>query len=64
MSEKTKLEEGQEVTINIPFTYRIGDIGYCTNKKLLTVEDCKNEVRCEIENNVINGNNVFLVVVK
>ncbi len=44
-----KLKEGQEVTINIPFTYTIGEEGIYTNKVLETIEDCKNEVLAEID---------------
>lgn len=47
-----KLKKGQEVTINMPFTYTIGEKGFKTGKKLLTVEDCKNEVRAELEEGV------------
>ena len=28
MDEKIKRYEGQEITINIPFTYTIGEVGY------------------------------------
>jgi hypothetical protein len=44
-----KLEIGQEVTINVPFTYTIGEEGPTTGKVLLTIEDCKAEVIAEIE---------------
>ena len=59
---KGKLKKGQEVTINIPFTYTIGDMGYHSGKVLETIEDCKNEVRAEIEAGVLNGYEVFLEV--
>lgn len=44
-----KLEEGQEVNLNVPFSYTIGEEGPTTGKLLLTIEDCKDEVRAEIE---------------
>lgn len=62
MSNKIKLKEGQEVTINIPFVYTIGDIGYHSGKVLETIEDCENEVRAEIEAGVLNEDEVMLEV--
>lgn len=59
-----ELKEGQEVTINIPFTYCIGDVGYNTQKELKTVEDCKDEVKAELDNQIITSNNVLLKVEK
>ena len=44
-----ELKNGQVVTVNIPFTYTIGEEGYRTNKVLKTVEDCQAEVLAEIE---------------
>jgi hypothetical protein len=61
---KGKLKEGQEVTINIPFTYTIGEMGYHSGKVLETIEDCENEVRAEIEAGVLNEDEVFLEVGK
>ena len=61
---KGKLKEGQEVTINIPFTYTIGEMGYHSGKVLETIEDCENEVRAEIEAGVLNEDAVFLEVGK
>ena len=61
---KGKLKEGQEVTINIPFTYTIGEIGYHSGKVLETIEDCENEVRAEIEAGVLNEDEVMLEVGK
>ena len=57
-----KLEEGQEVTINIPFTYTIGDEGYNSGLTLNTIEDCKEEVAAELDNGVVNSSDVFLEV--
>lgn len=48
MKEHFKLEEGSEVTINVPFTYSIGDEGPITGKVLETVQDCKDEVEAEL----------------
>ena len=44
-----KLVKGQEVTINVPFTYTIGDEGCKTGKILETIEDCKAEVQAELD---------------
>lgn len=49
MSKKAKLQEGENVTVNIPFTYTIGEPGPITGKILRTIEDCENEVRAEVE---------------
>lgn len=59
---KLKLEEGQEVTINIPFIFTIGEEGYYTGKVLETVEDCKNEVLAELDAGIINSIDVMLEV--
>jgi hypothetical protein len=61
---KAELEVGDEVTINIPFTYEIGDEGYHSGKDLNTIEDCMDEVRAEIEAGVLNEDEVFLEVSK
>ena len=45
-----KLQEGQEVTINVPFTYTIGEEGAVTGKVLRSIADCEDEVRAEIDN--------------
>lgn len=49
MSKTAKLQEGENVTVNIPFTYTIGEPGPITGKILRTIEDCENEVRAEVE---------------
>ena len=56
-----QLKEGQEVTINIPFTYTIGEEGYNGGKLLKTIQDCMNEVRAEIDNGNLEGD-VFMDV--
>ena len=56
-----KLIEGQEVTINVPFTYTIGEEGPYSGKKLETIEDCENEVREEIDAGVLNSTSVMLI---
>jgi hypothetical protein len=43
-----KLKEGQEVTINVPFTYTIGEEGFKTGKVLETIEDCTAEAEAEL----------------
>jgi hypothetical protein len=58
-----ELKDGQEVTINVPFTYTIGDEGFRTDKVLKTVQDCKDEVLAEIESGVLNESEVFMEVV-
>lgn len=50
----SKLKDGQQVTINIPFTYTIGDEGFNSGNVLWTIEDCKNEVLAEISNGVLD----------
>jgi hypothetical protein len=57
-----KLKEGQEVTINIPFTYTIGEEGAVSGKVLETIEDCEDEVRAELDSGNINGCDAMLVV--
>lgn len=57
-----KLKDGQTVTINIPFTYTIGDEGFHSGKVLKTIEDCKDEVLAEIQAGVLDEGEVFLEV--
>lgn len=51
---KEKLKEGKEVTINVPFTYTIGEEDYNSGKILETIEDCMDAVRTELENGLID----------
>ena len=44
--------ENQEVTINIPFTYTLGEEGTFSGKILETVEDCMEEVLAELEHGI------------
>ena len=60
MDEKIKIKEGEEITINIPFTYTIGEIGYYSGRLLETIEDCKNEVLAEITENYFDPANILL----
>ncbi len=60
MSETKELKPGETVTINIPFTYTIGDEGYYSDKTLKTIEDCKLEVIEELKNNVLEPDNILL----
>jgi len=62
MSSKKELKEGQEITINIPFTYTIGEEGFNSGKVLKTIQDCKDEVLAEIENGNLNEGEVFMEV--
>jgi hypothetical protein len=49
MSKTANLEEGTNVTVNVPFTYTIGEEGPVTGNVLRTIQDCEDEVRAEIE---------------
>ena len=52
MEDNKQLKEGQEITINIPFAFTIGDVGVNSNKVLKTIQDCKDEVLLEIESGI------------
>jgi len=58
----SKLKKGEQVTINIPFTYTIGEMGFYSGKILETIQDCKDEVQAEIDADVLNDNEVFMEV--
>ena len=60
METEEKLKKGQEITINIPFLYTIGEVGCHSGKTLETIQDCKNEVLAEIDSSVLNTNEIFL----
>lgn len=60
--ENRKLKTGEEVTVNIPFTYTIGEKGFYTGKVLKTIQDCKDEVLAEIEAGVLDTNEVFMEI--
>lgn len=60
--ETKELKEGQQVTIMIPFTYNIGEIGFHSNKVLSSIKDCKDEVLAEIEAGVLSEDEPFLIV--
>ena len=62
MSSNKELKEGQVITINIPFTYTIGEEGFNSDKVLKTIQDCKDEVLAEIENGNLNHGEVFMEV--
>ena len=62
MCENKKLEIGQSVTINIPFTYTIGEEGCISGKTLETIQDCKNEVIEEIESGNLAEGEIFMTV--
>jgi hypothetical protein len=49
-----KFEKGQEITINIPFTYTIGEEGFHSGKELNTLADCLNEIRAEIDEDALS----------
>ncbi len=62
MSSNKELKEGQEITINIPFTYTIGKEGFNSGKVLKNIQECKEEVLEEIENGNLNESEVFMEV--
>ena len=49
-----KLKHGQEIKLNVPFIYTIGEEGAITGNVLETIEDCMEEVRAEIEQGLWN----------
>lgn len=49
MSNTAKLAKGLTVTVNVPFTYTIGEEGAVTGKVLRSIADCEDEVRAEID---------------
>jgi hypothetical protein len=49
-----KLKHGQEIKLNVPFIYTIGEEGPITGNVLETIEDCMEEVRAEIEQGLCN----------
>jgi hypothetical protein len=57
-----KLEFGQEITVSIPFTYTVGDVGFYTSKKILNVQSCKDEALAEIEAGTLKEDEVFFDV--
>jgi hypothetical protein len=57
--KKKKLKEGQEITVSIPFTYTVGQEGYYTSKKILTIQDAEDEVKAEIKAGVLVDNEVY-----
>lgn len=52
MSKTLKLKNGQEVTINVPFTYTIGEEGPRSGNILETIQDCEEEVQLEIDEGI------------
>lgn len=58
--ERRKPVEKKRVLVNIPFVFEIGDVGLCTHKPLLTIEDCADEVRESIRLNDLDANNMLL----
>ena len=49
-----------EITVNIPFSYEIGETLPTSNNICKTIDDCENEVRLELDEQVINGTTVYL----
>ena len=52
----------KEITINIPFTYTLGEEGFFSNKILETEQDCIDEMLAEINIKGIDTNNVYFKV--
>lgn len=63
MSSTPTLKKGDQVSLNLPFLYTIGEEGPVTGNILLTVEDCIAEVRAEIEYG-LNSDEVFIELAK
>jgi hypothetical protein len=42
------------ITLNIPFTYELGEEGDYTGKTLETIEDCLEEMRAEIDDGILD----------
>lgn len=61
ISHSAKLQEGQTVTILIPFTYTIGEEGPSTGNELKTIQDCMDEVRSEVEAGMDTANMLMTV---
>lgn len=59
-----KKVEDQKITINVPFTYYIGEEGPVTGKIINTVEDCMNEVKEEIRSGNLSNGDIFMKVVE
>jgi hypothetical protein len=64
MSKDKKLKKGQEITLNIPFTYTIGEKGFHSDKTLNTIEDCKEEILEELNNGFLNNLDILITVEK
>lgn len=70
LNETKPLKKGTDVLLSISFLYSIGDYGELINRKMVTVEDCEEQARLEIENHfdmdysfnkpIINGKNIIL----
>jgi len=59
-TKELKLVEGDEITLNAPFTYQIGDKGFHSGIELNTMEDCITELRAEIDEGNLNSLNVLI----
>ena len=58
--EDKNLEAGQVVTINIPFTYTIGEEGPISGRIIKTIADAKNEVLAEVAQGLVGE--IYLTV--
>jgi hypothetical protein len=43
------MRKGEEIRLNIPFIYTIGEIGYHSGKEVLTYKDCEHEMLMDIQ---------------
>lgn len=61
---KLKLKKGEVVTINIPFSYTIGEVSSFSGRKFETIDDCKEEVLDELREGIVSADSVYLEVQK
>lgn len=53
----------KEITINIPFSYELDEVGFHSGKVLKTVADMKDEIRAELEAGVLtDGSEIMFTV--
>lgn len=57
-----QLKKGDWVTINVPFSYEIGEPGFNTGNIINDINDCKLEVAAEIDSGNLNGSDLLMVL--
>lgn len=55
------MKEEQVITVNIPFTYTVGQEGYYSGRVINTIEDAQAEVLAEIEAGVLEEGEIYFV---